>query len=103
VSPRYMKMFQRSGGPLAEDGGGRSSTSTSGLVCTCPNSCVQDFGLQEVPARSSLAFGECLRARIDGYRRQDSGVVGVPREKRSHSLAAPGSLELPGCRRGFRP
>ncbi|XP_018015119.1 uncharacterized protein LOC108672018 [Hyalella azteca] len=99
VNPRYLKMFQLTSGALSEDPLGRSGTG----ACTCPNSCVQDFGLQEVPTRPGLAFGENLRARIDGYRRQDSGVVGVPREKRSHSLAAPGSLELPGCRRGFRP
>lgn len=77
--------------------------SSCGLQCTCPDSCLQDGGTQEVPVRPGLVFGESLRARIDGYRRQDSTAPGVPREKRSHSLATPGSLELPGCRRGLRP
>ena len=77
-----------------------------GMTCTCPDSCLQDIGMQDPPVKGGRghSLGESYRARIDSYRRQDSGgSLGVPREKRSHSLAAPGSLELAGSRRCLRP
>ena len=58
--------------------------------------------MQEVPLRGRVPnTTDSLRARID--RRQQDPTAGVPREKRSHSLAAPGSLDLTSCRRGLRP